>query len=702
MIKNIKKRDKEREKRIDSINLATLIDSFLRGWPSIFLEGKDTKQGYEKWCDNKREEVWKVIHTKLRRQGIRIEPLLVENTVFPVQNINNERLLVTPLHLIDSNEFLIFLSKKYGLTYYVNLWERRKLIFAEKTPGESNQKKSNYFYNAGVHALNNNNRSKAVEFFKHALQFHPVYAFSEIFKGWWQQFSRDTSEDFNKYKDLLRGITAFSRGFYQESIEYLKSFVERYPNYLVDPYLLISFQENQIRRGFLQKIEKHQQLIREYEKVRESYRIRYEALESNRKLFELIKKFNREHGSKKDKIGYHIAHNYEPGRVEEVMRISNELTKSQEQLKSLENHIKNIRTEIEEMSKEVWHELKKQEDLYIKKALELDFNYINKIFNQEKMELSDTYWIKFRSLHEILKGDEYIHIAEVLSRLSLGLKDLEGALFEIKSQLDRCLEVEYLQEEDLTPLRGFKKKIDSFSEMDSITRELIFRNDMNETAQDYFQKGLNLYRDSLRFLPELVEPFKKLIYINSMFRAQYKKALEAMTSTFIPLRNFSPQGTFEVLDKSNYNTIAVRLDHSTNLMKIKDDDGYEISLIMFSNLSNIEIAYLEAQVSQEWFLQRLSPLGSNTAEHILNTYIPVSPLSREWSELLKELQGWLIKIIAYADISPVPIHDQINKKLKIFEELPVVERIEVNFQDIQQEFLDETGIERRSISVLKV
>jgi hypothetical protein len=77
-------------------------------------------------------------------------------------------------------------------------------------------------------------------------------------------------------------------------------------------------------------------------------------------------------------------------------------------------------------------------------------------------------------------------------------------------------------------------------------------------------------------------------------------------------------------------------------------------------------------------------------------------LSREWSELLKELQGWLIKIIAYADISPVPIDNQISEKLEIFEELPVVERIEVNFQDIQQDFLDEVGLERRSFPVLKV
>ncbi len=310
--------------------------------------------------------------------------------------------------------------------------------------------------------------------------------------------------------------------------------------------------------------------------------------------------------------------------------------------------------------------------------------------------------------------------------------------------------------------------------MDSITRELIFRNDMNEIAQDYFQKGLNLYHDSLRSLPEFVEPFKKLISINSMFRAQYKKALEAMTSTYlfsmdigleddlnkrivsealknvfktrgislsdkitkekeakwritdekkkntyfirkeaeklkiytsaiIPLRNFSPQGTFEVLDKSNYNTIAVWLDHSKNLMKIKDDKGNEISLIRFSNLSNIEIAYLEAQVSQEGFLQRLSPFGSNTAEHILNAYIPVSPLSREWSEILKEVQGALIKIMAYAHISPVPTHDQLDeKRVDIFEELSVVERVEVNFQDIQQEFLDEVGLERSSISVRKV
>lgn len=702
LIKDIEERDKERDKRMDSINLATLIDSFLRGWPSIFLEGEEAKQSYEKWCDNKRKRVWKVIHKELLRQGIRMDPLLAENTVFQVRNINNKSLLVTPLHLIDSNEFLILLSKKYGLTYYVDLWERRKLVFAEKTPGETNQEKSNYFYNEGTHALSNNDRSKALELFKRALQFHPVYASSEIFKGWWQQFSKDTLEDFNKYNDLFRGITAFTKGSYQESIEYLKSFVKVYPDYLADPYLMISFRENQIRSGFFQKIKKHQQLINEYEKVRESHRIRHEALESNRKLFELIIKFNNTHGPKKDEIGYHIAHNYEHSRVEEVMGISNELTKLQKQLKSLENHIKSIRTEIEKISKEVWHELKKQEDLYIKKALELDFNYVNKIFTQEKLELSDTYWTKFRASHEIFKGDEYIHIAYVLNRLS-SLKDLERALFEIKSQVDRCLEVEYLQEEDLTSLKEFKKKIDSFSKMDSITRELIFRKDVYEIAQDYFQKGLNLYHDSLGLLPQFVEPFKKLTHIISFFWPQYRKALEAMTSTKISLRNFSPRGTFEVLDKSNYNVIAVRIDRSKNLMKTKDDDGNEISSIRFSNLSDIEIAHLEGIVSQEWFLQDLSPFGSNTAEQILNTYIPVSPLSGEWSKLLKELEGGLIKIMGYAHISPVPTHDQMDeKRFDIFEELSVVERVEVNFQDIQQEFLDEVGLERSSISVRKV
>jgi len=660
LIKDLKGRDKEREKRIDSINIATLIDSFLRGWPSIFLQEEEAKQRYEKWCDNKRKGVWEVIHKELRRQGIRIDPLLVENTVFQIRNINNERLLVSPLHLIDSNEFLILLSKKYGLTYYVNLWEHRKLIFAEKTPGESNQEKSNYFYNAGVHVLMNNNRSKALELFKRALQFHPVYAFSEIFEGWWQQFSRDTSEDFTiECKDLFRGITAFYTRDYQKSIEYLKSFVEKYPDYLADPYIMISFQENQMRRGFFQKIEKHQELINKYEKVRESYIIRREVLESYRKQygatqFEELIRFSNELL-------------YGTSQFEEIKRVSNELIIFQEQLKSLESSIKNIRIEIEQILKEIWHNLKNKEvclfsidaefeddlnkgiiseelkdklktegfpiyenvvvtkekddkwvitygekiytvkkedgklniykeDLYIKKSLELDFNYVNKILNQEKIELSDTYWMKFRPLHDMLKGDEFIHIAEVLSRLSYDLKDIGGALFEIKSQVDKCLEVEYLQGEDLTSLREFKKKIDSFSEMDSITRELIFRNNMNEIAQDYFQKGLNLYHDSLRFLPQFVEPFKKLIHINSMFRAQYRKALEAMTSTKISLRNFSPQGTFEVLDKSNYNVIAVRIDRSKNLMKIKDDDGNEISLIRFSNLSDIEIAHLEGLV----------------------------------------------------------------------------------------------------------
>ena len=59
--------------------------------------------------------------------------------------------------------------------------------------------------------------------------------------------------------------------------------------------------------------------------------------------------------------------------------------------------------------------------------------------------------------------------------------------------------------------------------------------------------------------------------------------------------------------------------------------------------------------------------------------------------------------MAYAHISPVPTHDQLDeKRVDIFEELSVVERVEVDFQDIQQEFLDEVGLERSSISVRKV
>lgn len=659
---------------------------------------------YEEWCSSKRKKVWKIIHKDLLRKDIRIDPLLVENTVFQVQNIDNEKLLVTPLHLVNGNEFLILLSKKYGLTYYVNLWEYRKLVHPEKRLGENNRKESDYFYNAGVHALNNNDVSNALDFFKKAIQFHPVYASSEIFKGWWERFSRDTSEDFNNFKDLFRGITSFKRGFYKESIKYLRSFVENHPDYLADPYLLISFQENQISTEFFERVEERKRLIKDFEKTRETYNIRYEVVKSNSQLLGLLKKFNNTDGSKKDEIGYYIKDHYKFHQVEEVERISNELTELEEHLKNLEGHINIVDKEIPNALKDVWRELKKQENLYIKKALQLDSNYVNKILNQEKIEFSEKYQTKLWPFYDILKGDEFIHIAEVFSRLSTTLKNFEGSLYEIKLDVDKCLKVEYLQEEDLVSLKKFKEKIESFSDMDSITRELVFRDDINRIAQDYFQKGLKHYNESLKLLHiEYVEPFKKWVYILSVFRPHYRKALEIMTSALIPLRNFSPQGTLEILDKSSYNVTAVKIDRNKNLIKIKDHNGNELPLIKFNNLSNIEIAHLEDQASRDWFIQHLSPLGSNTAEQILNTYIPVSPVSQEWNKLLKELQGWFIKIMAYTHSSPVPMLDQMNEKsFDVFEELRAVERTEINFQNIKQEFLDKVDIERKNLLIINV
>jgi hypothetical protein len=450
---------------------------------------------------------------------------------------------------------------------------------------------------------------------------------------------------------------------------------------LAEPYILIRLQENLLKRNYFEIKKDISWQVDEYNKNHKKYSMYLEVYKTNQIPFN---PFN---------TSLNSSSYYEALYSLPIL---------QEKLNGLDESIKILQSKLDATIMDAWDDLNKSGDIYITKANEINPTYVDKTLKQKKIELefSGTYWAKYAAIYDLLKGDEYIKIAQYLSRIYSRLGEANQDISVVKKEIDKCLEVEYLHDEELIKLREFRKQIESFSSMDSIT-VFIIKNQIDLIIKSYFKKAVDNYDDSLSNLPEFVEPRIKWIYVVSILTARYKKALDLMRSFNIPLINVSLRGHFEIKNTSRSTIKSVYLDENAMAIGIIDLNGKKIPLIQYYDLSNAEIADIKEQLCQKTFVQRLSPHGLNTAEQILNAYVSTSQASKEWSEIMKELEEWLIKTIAYAGVAPIP-HQCDEKTFEAFRKIPILENVKYDIEDAVDKFLKNSNIQREDVQILKV
>jgi len=709
LMSNIKNsKDTERNKRINEINIAVLIDSFIRGWPPIFLGGSredESQKRYKNWCQEKRKDVWKVIYKQLESMEIRIEPFLEENTIFKVQLINDSVFRITPLYLTTNKDFLAFLSSQYGVTYYINKWSRRELKEKKLGSKNNNLKYAKKYYQLGAKWLDKLNIDESisdediiiegVKAFKRAIECHPI-VIQDIWNGWWRRFGRNTSQQFNNFKDLMRGYQAFDRDDHKTSCVFLKKFIKNYPNYIPDPYILLSIQNIYEQIGHTNILLQHKTNIKRHNELIDNINSKNDFIDSNHYLIEKYKSNKYINSDEREKLS----------NIESVYKERETLNKEFTILKS---KIERMEKVIKDKDKEIWKIIKTKPDMYIEKAKQIAPEYVKKILEQEKITPSEFYILRYRPLHEILQGDEYIKKANQLYDSSIKFGEKKITITNLKERIKDYLDVEYLKKEDIEMLNNFLIELDKFSSKDDditvIVREMVLRKEMDQIAQAFFKNGRIKYEQSCYLLPEFNEPIQQLIGLYVTYSNKYKIALKKMFNNEVPLRNFSHKGKLIPIINSNseLKLNEVWFDKTRSIIIGKCKNNKEVDLIKVKNFNNEEYNHLEQEINSQqfWYKQRI---GMNLIEAILNIRIKPSPKSQRWTKVLQEMEDWLILLIAHLGMIPVPRdketipHDLIER----FEGLPMVYDIDLNINRIMSEFLKKTEIQKKDVRVMKI
>ncbi len=299
LLQKFNENDPAREAKIDWINLGTLLDAFLRNWSPVFLPDKSTQSTYKAWCKKRRKLVWQEIHSKLKQQGIRMDPLQVDNVIYAVRSINSKRVCITPYYLTTNNDYMILVDPNYGIPYYVNSWQNREQFVRTSRQIGNKRAKCEALCEEGSVEVEKGNIADAILSFKRALQIHPALSGEIILDRFWKSTSRDTLSELNEFTELVEALSMFDDDR-QKAMQKLTRFVQAYPNFLPDPYLLMGYDAVEksssvpkVRAEFDKAVKEYNDFIAEIKEVEEEHNEsakRVVALqeEYNQKIQELV------------------------------------------------------------------------------------------------------------------------------------------------------------------------------------------------------------------------------------------------------------------------------------------------------------------------------------------------------------------------------------------------------------------------------
>ena len=687
LLRRFDEADPKREARIDAINLGTFLDAFLRGWAPVFLPDKETKARYKSWCAERRKAVWKAIHQLLIKHGMRMDPLQVDNVVFAVRKVSKHRVKVTPYYLTSDRAFTVLLHPCFGMTCYVNTWQHRQRVATSVESAQDNRAICMAACQAGEKALAAGDSDAALVHFKQALRAHPAAAAERIFTRFWATTSRDTSSQLDDLMLLVEAVNLFPRDPDQAS-QKLNRFVEHYPDFLPDPYLLLGYHNHELTTEVTQiEARLHTLQNRNNELIK--------TLVENGVLIPEYSDGGHGERSGKFMINMRVADWEDRERLSELNRLQEEITQT--------SH------ELAEARRRVWHSLQAKPNEQLAHAMALDAEYVTHVLREAMIMASHGYAEHIAPLHGLLKGNEYLRIERGLREkiqvengdLIDQLKDRapscqRATLKRLRSIVDECMKTEYLESQETSALQELRRLLDQFEQVDSITREMIIHNRIKDIGADYVRRAYHLYNEAASRVPEITEVRKQLSSCQYMM-CHYRHALRTLIGgPNIPVQNGFAQAQFDVLISTPLQVGSVVLDSASKTIQVISPQGQSHSVLRFSGLSADECQHLMTEFAKPGYVSRLKSSKLTPAYGILLTPISVPPRTKLWQDVLLGLEAWLIRVLAYTGIPPMemklPHREEI---LAHFDHTPVIEQVVVDTVAVRERFLDSVDPDRK-------
>lgn len=385
----------------------------------------------------------------------------------------------------------------------------------------------------------------------------------------------------------------------------------------------------------------------------------------------------------------------------DILRVEQEVSTLTAELQSNQQHVEQLNTAIEQQRNLLWNTLAEPTVSEMASARRIDAAFVERFLRERQLRLSPAYHQRYEPLHSLLKGDEYVAIANTLYSLSVQLSEKKLDLDALKESVSHCLDVKYVDRTELKQIEGFAEGLKQMAAMDAVLREMRIRQDLDEMVKTYFEQGQKLYDSCVTLLPEFTEPLKRIVARDAVNRRAYRKSIQQLPNLSVPLCNFAPKAQFASLTDKPFGAARFEFRESDSCLVAFDENGTSTPIASITGLTEEEEAHLKMVIAQDAFVRQVS-LGLTPAQAVLNHRIPPNPLSARWSQAALALEPWFVQLMAYLGIFPAGDTEPPSEEALSLYEAPAVEAVDFSLSTVASTFLAENRFDPAKVVIVSI
>jgi hypothetical protein len=764
--------------RLDAINIAVFLDSFLRGWPPVFLQEEDVQKRYKQWARQQRAVVWHDVHARLRERQISMLPLRSDSVLFDVED-RGEAFVVTPHYLTDTQTLATYLVPEMGIPYYINHWQHRERIVAVPGAGKHNREMAQEVYRQATQGLRGGQFEAALEGFKQALRIHPTWTAERLFLDSWVALNPHTDVLLEHRLELIEAIDLFDKNM-DAAVPKLEVFNKRYPLFLAEPYVLLAYYEA-ARNTRIRDIQSQIANLRQRadDLLDQLVKDRVIVLNEETGDYQLnvheeeAKRFARKRSLKEvadrpeivlERAEQYVADSlvsfgtdiyaqpsilqvaaavfvqtvlgisqrdfsYENPKLwsrlnrastsaelcaivkaetqRQLRRLSREQPTRLEQREAFLEQVQGLEQERDKLNHQIWAALQRQANASLRQAMMLDRAYVNQVLRQHNhLRLNSNIYKKhIAPLHTLQRARKCLRLERAITKrlyrkqkqepahyaqikdadndqALLVVKEVARILEEIKQESD-------LEARDLDRLDNAIQRLDDYKKLDTLSKRHI-QALIDRLRGHYLRETCRGYQMACKVLE--INETRQQYSLCSRRQGQYCTALEAFRGNdqAPPISSF-PGATFKVLDPDLTALppgARIQLNVKHHTIDVVSGGKDPRPIVSCRGLGDKAQVHLANELDQDSYVNRLKRTGLSPAYGVLLTPVARVPGANAWYRLLVSLDPWLIRVMAYAGLSPEAIDPEYREEaLSAFDHTSIVEKVTVEQEETERHAL---------------
>jgi len=618
---------------VADISRKIVMETMIRGWPSIYLDNEDDRAAFDAWSSECRPHVWSIIAKQAKKAGVPLELLLEDNIIYNVQFNEDLGCTVQPLMLADEASCAQIHGSRAGASAVVPLWSRhshREMPQEILKLGVNNcERAEELVRKACSHTTGPKpDIDQAVRCLRLALACHPARAGCLILNEWLRRLGRNTKEEFELAVEIVQAREMCARFRNSEAVAHLKSYLNREPNPIQDAYVMLALCDLMTAQNTLPEYEeKHTRRQRLVGRLKEE--VGADPAELSEENFQALVR-----------------------RKPRLMVLLRELHQVTEQLKQLtyrvEDEEKRRRTLIESALQEPSSICRDYPNLALAVQKVPDVLRLTLKTNcRYEPAASEEMALRYADIGRAVEMRGLFHIVHALGLIEFRMaRSPNEARSDASQEIRRLSEDIWLPREVVVDLRTLAEEC-SKGDMDHL-----YARQVCGVLQDVIQTCYMRIQDLLSSRVVISMPVAEIlitrIHIAQTIDAKYGKALEMLLNAKVGLgRAISKPWT--VLNrqiKELHKDSIIGFDPQEGTIYLASS-GTRTALLQTEKITKSEMEYLSHVLEDTDLRDRISPLAPCLAEGILALEIEPNPKWKLWRDTMATIREELIFVLSF-------------------------------------------------------